>query len=108
MAAKYAFNLLMEFDMKEHCFVQSFDHQFLKEFEQICSSELYKIRTVYLHNFYNYIPLPSTEDILSQGDGISCSLLHVTKELVNFCRMHGKLLSVWIDSDVSVEDSRVH
>lgn len=108
VAAKETFKLLMEFDMKEHCLVQSFDSQILEEFEQICSSELYKVRTVYLHNFYNYIPLPPTEVILSQGDGISCSLLHVNKELVDACRLHGKILSVWIDSDVSVENTSVH
>jgi glycerophosphoryl diester phosphodiesterase len=107
-AAKEVFKLLMAFEMKEHCFVQSFDHLILEEFEKICTSELYKIRTLYLHNFYDYISLPPLEVILKQGEGISVSSNHVTPELVQACRQHGKILSVWIDCDVTVESTYLH
>lgn len=107
-AAKETFKLLMEFEMKEHCFVQSFDHSILEEFEKICASELYKIRTMYLHNFHDYISLPPLSVILRQGDGLSVSSNHVTEELVQTCRQHGKILNVWIDCDVTVEDEYLH
>ena len=85
-AARHTFKLLQEFEMKEHCFVQSFDHLIVEEFEKICASELYKIRTLYLHNFYNYLSLPPLEVILKQGEGLSVSSNHVTPELVQACR----------------------
>lgn len=107
-AAKETFRLLMEFEMKEHCFVQSFDHSILEEFEKICASELYKIRTMYLHNFHDYISLPPLDIILRQGEGLSVSSNHATPELVKACRQHGKILNVWIDCDVTVEDEYLH
>lgn len=107
-AAKETFRLLMEFDMKEHCFVQSFDSSILEEFEKICASELYKIRTLYLHNFHDYLSLPPMDVILRQGDGLSVSSNHVTSELVHVCRTHGKILSVWIDCDATQEDEYLH
>jgi glycerophosphoryl diester phosphodiesterase len=85
-SAREVLKLLMELEMKEHCFVQSFDHQILEEFETISASELYKIRTVYLHNFYHYLSCPPLEIILRQGDGASVSSGHVTPELVTACR----------------------
>ena len=80
----------------------------MEEFETICASELYKVRTVYLHNFYHYISLPPLEVCLRQGDGLSVSAGHVTEELVAACRQHGKVLNVWVDTDVTVEDASLH
>ena len=94
--------------MKEHCFVQSFDHQILEEFELICVANFYKTRTIYLHNFYNHIGLPPIEVILKQGDGINISVNHISKELVQIFRQHGKIVSVWVDSDVTYESENLH
>lgn len=66
------------------------------------------MRTVYLHNFYHYFSLPPLEVCLRQGDGLSVSSGHVTPELVAACRLHGKILNVWIDTDVTVEDAYLH
>ena len=63
---------------------------------------------MYLHNFYDYISLPPLEVILRQGDGLSVSSNHVTHELVQACRQHGKILNVWIDCDVTTESEYLH
>lgn len=42
----------------------------------------YKVRTIYIQNFYNDIKLPCNEDLIKMGDGINISFEHVTKDVV--------------------------
>jgi hypothetical protein len=49
--------------------VQSFDFEALEEFTNQNSDNCQRINTLYIHNFYYYIPRPETEVILGQGCG---------------------------------------
>lgn len=76
--------------------------------EEISAAEVYKIRTVYLHNFYNHVEVSPLQEVIQQGDGINISYEHLTEELVQACHSHGKLVCVWIDTDVTKESQETY
>ena len=103
-AVKHLHMLLIEYNMREHCFVSSFRHEALRELELVGASELYKIHTIYLTNFYHTEPLPPKEELINMGSGLNIQYPHITKELVDYLHEHGKLVQVWIDAEVTVEN----
>lgn len=78
----------------------SFGEDILQEIEKL--REKYdgvhpRFDVIYLHNYEN-LPLPSTEILLSKGDGINISANYITADIVNLCHSRGKKLGVWIKS----------
>jgi ribosomal protein S26 len=73
----------MDSDIKDYCFVSSFNFEALAELEIVSVANLYKVRTIYLTNFYNHIACPSHEQIVRLGDGVNVQYEHITKELVD-------------------------
>ena len=63
----------------------------------------YHVRTIVLHNFYDNMKLPPLAELVGQGDGINISYEHLTKEVIAACHAHNKLVSVWIDAEVTKE-----
>lgn len=95
--------LIARSQLKEYCFVSSFDHEALREMELVSASEFYKVRTLYIQNFYNHVALPPMEELLAMGDGVNISYEHLTREVVDTLQRHGKIVSVWIDCEVTTE-----
>ena len=83
--------------------MSSFDHDALREMELVSRAELNQVRTVYLTNFYNHIEVPPLEQIIKMGDGLNIEFSHITREIVDEMHTHGKIVSVWIDCDVTQE-----
>jgi hypothetical protein len=54
----------------------------MKIMEEWSFEQGYKVRTIYIQNFYNDIKLPCNEDLIKMGDGINISFEHVTKDVV--------------------------
>jgi len=102
-AAISVHHLLKETLLGPHCFISSFDHDILRQVESLSLQNDYKIRTIYLHNFYPSFSLPPLEKLTSQGDGVNIEYAHLTKERVDACHAKGKIISVWIDCSVTTE-----
>jgi hypothetical protein len=70
-SVKKLHDMISEYNLKDFCFVSSFFHPALREMEVVSSAELYKVRTIYLQNFFSHISLPSNDELLSMGDGVN-------------------------------------
>ena len=75
--------MIMDHDLKDFCFVSSFNFDALTELELVSQTNLYKVKTIYLTNFYNHIACPSVEQMIKLGDGVNVQYEHITKELVD-------------------------
>ena len=75
----------------------------MKIMEEWSFEQGYKVRTIYIQNFYNDIKLPSNEDLIKMGDGINISFEHVTKDVVEAMHAAKKIVCVWIDRTVTKE-----
>jgi glycerophosphoryl diester phosphodiesterase len=94
--------------------VQSFDHDFLQEFESINQASnlarkdgLQKeIPTIYLHNYFYNEMLCTNEKMASKnemGQGSHLQIHHCTPELVQLMKAAGKIVAVWVDGDAPPE-----
>jgi glycerophosphoryl diester phosphodiesterase len=70
-AVRKLHSVIQEYELKDYCFVSSFFHPALREIELVSHSEFYKVRTIYLQNFYNQIGLPPLDELLTMGDGVN-------------------------------------
>ena len=55
------FNLIQEFSLQDYCFVSSFNYKALQEMERVSATNLSKVRTIYLYNYWSYEGLPPLE-----------------------------------------------
>lgn len=68
-AVKNLHDLIQSYSLADQCMVQSFDFDALDEFTNQNSDNCQRIKTLYIHNFYYYIPRPEMEVIIGQGCG---------------------------------------
>lgn len=68
----------------------------------------YKVRTIYLTNFYNHIAVPPLHEIIKMGDGLNIQYEHVTNEIVQALHANEKIVCVWIDGDVTIENVEIY
>lgn len=100
--------LVQEYQLKDYCFVSSFDYAALKEMEIYSHSQLYSVKTIYLTNYFNHIEVPAFEEIIKMGDGLNVQYEHITRELVDYLHMHGKIICVWVDAEQTIECPEVY
>jgi glycerophosphoryl diester phosphodiesterase len=87
--------------------VSSFDPLILKEMEQLSIAQDYKVRTIYLQNFYPYNKLPPNFHLITLGDGVNISYEECFPEVVEALHEAGKIVCVWIDKTVTQESPEV-
>lgn len=95
--------------MKEHCWISSFNPCILRCIEELNSEHSEdRIRTIYLHNFYNHIGLPPLNEVVKTGWGVNISYEHLTEEVVEACHTAGQIVAVWIDASVTQETIQMY
>jgi len=55
---------ISDYQLRNYCFVSSFDHEALKEMELVSRAELNPVRTIYLTNFYTHVEVPPVEQAI--------------------------------------------
>lgn len=70
-AVRVIHQLVQEYQLKDYCFVSSFDYAALKEMEHYSHSQMYSVKTIYLTNYFNHIEVPAFDEIVRMGDGLN-------------------------------------
>lgn len=107
-AVRVIHSTVVEHQLRDYCFVSSFDYEALEELELVSHAEFYNVRTIYLTNFYHHLEVPPMEKIVKMGDGVNVQFEHITKELVDYLHQHGKIICVWVDAEQTFECAEVY
>lgn len=100
------YSMIRHYGMQRTCCISSFDRELIKDALDL-NKEFNEIIPIYhLYNYHDYLEIP--DDFMYYGHGINISSTKLNKRTVELCKQYGMRLGVWIDADVTVEDSKLY
>lgn len=84
--------------------VSSFDADILGGLETLNLVNNTDVKAIYLYNFYEHSELPEPDIYATKGHGVNISSTKLTREVIQNCHRNGKLVGVWVNAEVFLEN----